>query len=193
MERRGDPVLFSTASDSVGPRVGPRVNPAHRSRRAAKARSEVLEPVFWNEWRTTSEAEAAAFARALSDPVRRAVLRLLDLWPMRQFELTQILSEATGRRRRDSLLYYHLRALERAGLIGFGAGVNENREGRPPQGRLPRPVQAAAGAGAGGTVHAQAHRWGTQEGASQGGEAVIDRASTEQGASSSELEYSFIK
>ena len=68
-----------------------------------------------------------AFARALQDPVRRAVLKLLDLWPMRQFELSRIISEATGRRCRDSLIYYHLRELERVGLIGFGTTRDENR------------------------------------------------------------------
>lgn len=127
MEGRGDPVLFSTASDSVSPRVGPRVNPAHHPTRAAKMESNAIEPVSKDGWRTAGEAEVVAFTRALSDPVRRAVLKLLYLWPMRQFELAEILSEATGRRCHDSLLYYHLRALERAGLIGFGTSINENR------------------------------------------------------------------
>lgn len=85
----------------------------------------VLEPS--DEWRTVEREKAAALARALADPVRRAVLQLLDHGPIRQFELAQAVSQALGKRYGDSLLRYHLRPLERAGLIGFEADPKNPR------------------------------------------------------------------
>jgi len=93
----------------------------------ALSTSFIIEQDGGGQWRIAGDAEVAAFARALSDPVRRAVLKLLNLYPMRQFELAKILSEATGRRYSDPLMYYHLKELERAGLIGFGTTRNEHR------------------------------------------------------------------
>ena len=126
MERRGSVwPLSAFSSDDSGAATTPlatRVGIHH-----ATKKSKVIKTASWDDWRTVSDAEVAAFARALADPVRRAVLKLISLWPMRQFELTQIISEASGQRRRDSLLHYHLRELERAGLIGFGTTRNENR------------------------------------------------------------------
>ena len=90
------------------------------------AKKSEIKNASWEDWQTVSDAEVAAFAHALADPVRRAVLKLISLWPMRQFELTQIISDASGRRCRDSLISYHLRELERAGLIGFGTTRNEH-------------------------------------------------------------------
>ena len=120
-------IFLSAAHDSVSSVVGLRVSPSRRrpdTRHDENGKTGAFEG---NGWRTASEAEVVAFANAFQDPVRRAVLKLLDLWPMRQFELTKIISEATGRRCRDSLIHYHLRELERAGLIGFGTTRNEHR------------------------------------------------------------------
>ena len=52
------------------------------------------------------------------DPVRRVVLELLDYGAMRKFELARYIHRILGRKYSRSLIQYHLKHLERAGLIG---------------------------------------------------------------------------
>ena len=87
----------------------------------------VLEPDRSGQWRTASEAEVIAFARALDNPMRREVLRLLDRGPMWKSRLGRLASKALGKRYVGSLIYYHLRPLERVGLVGVGADPEEVR------------------------------------------------------------------
>ncbi len=130
VEGCGDSILLLPASNSASSGAEPRARSSYRLSQikiCGERKPVVSKLSSKDEWRTASEAEVVAFVRALHDPVRRAILKLLELWPMRQYELTQILSEVTGRYYRDSLVHYHLRELERAGLIGFGTTRNENR------------------------------------------------------------------
>ena len=78
-------------------------------------------------WQSVDEAKVAAVIRALDDPVRRAVLKLLDQGPIRQFELANAVSDALGKKYGNSLMRYHLKPLEQVGLIGFDADPNESR------------------------------------------------------------------
>jgi len=73
-------------------------------------------------WRVLSEGEEIAFAQALSNDVRRAILKFLSIGPMSPIELTRLVSEAFEKEHRDSLVYYHLKSLEDAGLIGYVNG-----------------------------------------------------------------------
>lgn len=52
------------------------------------------------------------------DPVRRVALELLDYGAMRKFELARYIHQILGRKYSRSLIQYHLKHLERAGLIG---------------------------------------------------------------------------
>lgn len=87
--------------------------------KAEKSRAPKLVFEPGEGWQTVEGGQAAELAKVLADPVRRAVLQLLDHGPMRQFELAQVVSRALGKRYGDSLLRYHLHPLERAGLVGF--------------------------------------------------------------------------
>ena len=80
-----------------------------------------------DEWKTADGNAAEALVRALDDPVRRAVLKLLEQGPMRQSELAYVVSKAMGKVYGDSLLRYHLDPLERAGLVGFDSDPEEPR------------------------------------------------------------------
>jgi len=91
----------------------------------SKAPKLVLKPS--DEWQTVEDDQAAALVKALDDPVRRAVLRLLDHGPMRQSELAQVVSRALGKKYGNSLLRYHLHPLERGGLVGFDADPGNPR------------------------------------------------------------------
>jgi len=70
-------------------------------------------------WRVLSEEEEIAFAKALDSDVRRAILKFLSVGPMSPIELTQLVSGAFEKECRDSLVYYHMKSLEDAGLIGY--------------------------------------------------------------------------
>lgn len=80
---------------------------------------EVRSPEGRNDWRTLSEGEEIAFVQALDSDVRRAILKFLSIAPMSPIELTQLVSGAFEKECRDSLVYYHLKPLEDAGLVGY--------------------------------------------------------------------------
>ena len=104
-------------------------------------------------WRTLGEGEEIAFAQALDSDVRRAILKFLSIAPMSPIELTRLVSGAFEKEHRDSLVYYHLKLLEDAGLIGYvdgGTGaraiyrrVDHRVQYRP----RPRPEGAVEGVG----------------------------------------------
>jgi len=70
-----------------------------------------------NDWRTGSPSKAIQVVQALSSPVRAVILKLLENGPIRQYELAKIMREITGKRYDDTVLRYHLRQLERVGII----------------------------------------------------------------------------
>ena len=81
-----------------------------------------------NDWRTLGEEEEIAFVQALDSDVRRAILKFLSIGPMSPIELTRLVSGAFEKECRDSLVYYHLKSLEDAGLIGYvNAGTGARR------------------------------------------------------------------
>lgn len=78
-------------------------------------------PVFEaraEEWKTATESQAVDVMHAQVDPVRRVALELLDYGAMRKFELARYIHRILGRKYSRSLIQYHLKHLERAGLIG---------------------------------------------------------------------------
>lgn len=70
------------------------------------------------EWITVSEPQAIDVMSAQVDPVRRVAMELLDYGAMRKFELARYIHQILGRKYSRSLIQYHLKLLERAGLIG---------------------------------------------------------------------------
>ncbi len=52
------------------------------------------------------------------DPVRRLALELLELGAMRKFELARYIHRILGKKYSRSLVQYHLKHLEKAGMIG---------------------------------------------------------------------------
>lgn len=84
-------------------------------------RRKAAIPVFderAEEWKTVSELKAVDIMHAQVDSVRRVALELLDYGAMRKFELARYIHQILGRKYSRSLIQYHLRHLERAGLIG---------------------------------------------------------------------------
>jgi predicted transcriptional regulator len=78
-------------------------------------------PVFEEraeEWKTAPEPQAVDIMHAQVDPVRRVALELLDYGAMRKFELAHYIHQILGKKYSRSLIQYHLKHLERAGLIG---------------------------------------------------------------------------
>lgn len=82
-------------------------------------RRKVPTPIFGaqEEWRTLSEEQAAEVMRVQADPVRRLILELLEYGALRKFELARYIHTILGRKYSRSLIQYHLRLLERAGLV----------------------------------------------------------------------------
>lgn len=85
-----------------------------------KVARPIYEPVA-SEWATLEEAQQISVARALANPVRRVILRLLSLGPMRKAELARQIHEGLGKKYSRSLVQHHLKLLEQAGLIGYVA------------------------------------------------------------------------
>jgi len=84
-------------------------------------RRKAPTPVFEaraEEWVTVPEPQAVDIMHAQVDPVRRVALELLDYGAMRKFELARYIHRILGKKYSRSLIQYHLKHLERAGLIG---------------------------------------------------------------------------
>jgi predicted transcriptional regulator len=84
-------------------------------------RRKAPTPVFEaraEEWKTVPDPQAVDVMHAQVDPVRRVALELLDYGAMRKFELARYIHQILGRKYSRSLIQYHLKHLERAGLIG---------------------------------------------------------------------------
>jgi len=80
-------------------------------------------PVFGplkDEWKTVPEPHALEVMEAYVNPVRRAILRLLALGPMRKSELAAYVSRL-GKKYSRSLVQYHLKQLKESGLVGYMA------------------------------------------------------------------------
>jgi DNA-binding transcriptional ArsR family regulator len=78
-------------------------------------------PVFEKSaevWETVAEPRAAEIVEAQTDPVRRLIIELLDYGSMRKFELARYVHRILGKKYSRSLIQYHLKVLERTGLIG---------------------------------------------------------------------------
>jgi len=83
---------------------------------------KVAKPLFESAeagWRTLEAHEQANVTRALANPTRCAILRLLDFGPVRKAELAKQIHTGLGKRYSRSLVQHHLKQLERAGLIGY--------------------------------------------------------------------------
>lgn len=69
------------------------------------------------EWKTVPEEQAVEVMKAQADPVRRLALELLDYGAIRKFELARYIHTILGKKYSRSLIQYHLKLLERAGLV----------------------------------------------------------------------------
>jgi len=74
-----------------------------------------------DDWLVLHEQQQIDVVRALANPVRRAILRLLGLGPMRKAELARQIHTVSGRKYSRSLVQHHLKLLEQAKLIGYVA------------------------------------------------------------------------
>ena len=83
-------------------------------------RRKVPSPIFpvGSEWKTAPDSQALDIMRAKTDPVRSLLLELLEFGSMRKFELARYVHRILGKKYSRSLIQYHLRLLERAGLVG---------------------------------------------------------------------------
>jgi DNA-binding transcriptional ArsR family regulator len=70
------------------------------------------------EWQSVEGERMQAIAHALSDPVRCAILRVLEDGPIRQLELVSALSKVFSKSYGSAHVRYHLRLLQKAGLVG---------------------------------------------------------------------------
>lgn len=94
-------------------------------------RKEAL-PVFGQiagDWKILPEPRALDVMGAYANPVRRAILRLLALGPMRKSELATYIRRL-GKKYSRSLVQYHLKRLEDAGLIGYVADPNVSKKAK---------------------------------------------------------------
>lgn len=69
------------------------------------------------EWQNVSEREIKDVAQALSDPLRLAILSILGEGPIKQIELVSAVSRVMGKNYGSAHLRYHLKLLEKAGLV----------------------------------------------------------------------------
>ncbi len=82
-------------------------------------RSDEPSPVFEEEegkWKTVSESKAEKIMEAKSNEVRRAILELLNYGAMRKYKLAQYIHKILGKKYSRSLIHYHLKKLDEAGL-----------------------------------------------------------------------------
>jgi predicted transcriptional regulator len=82
-------------------------------------------PVFRRvegSWQTLPEPQALEVMRAELSEVRRGILRLLELGPMRKSELARYIHIGLGKKYSRSLVQHHLKQLVRAGLVGYVGG-----------------------------------------------------------------------
>ena len=70
------------------------------------------------EWQSVEGERLQIIAHALSDPIRCAILRVLEGGPVRQLELVSALSKLLGKSYGSAHLRYHLKLLQKAGLVG---------------------------------------------------------------------------
>jgi len=71
------------------------------------------------EWDTLPDPRVLEVIRAYGHPVRRIILTLLDIRPMRKPEIARYIHRFLGKKYSRSLIQHHLKLLERAGLIGY--------------------------------------------------------------------------
>lgn len=71
-------------------------------------------------WREVSGERLLNLVALVADPIDRAIIEALrenHRRPLRQYEVTKRVGELTGRRCEDPLVRYHLRRLERLGVV----------------------------------------------------------------------------
>jgi len=73
---------------------------------------------FKDEWKTIPEPQAIEVMEAYVNPVRRAILLLLAIGPMRKSELATYVSRL-GKKYSRSLVQYHLKQLKKSGLVDY--------------------------------------------------------------------------
>ena len=83
-----------------------------------KKAAPVLESEL-DEWKTLPDPQALEVMRAHSHPVRRIILTLLDIRPMRKSEVARYIHRFLGKKYSRSLVQHHLKQIERAGLVGY--------------------------------------------------------------------------
>jgi DNA-binding transcriptional ArsR family regulator len=70
------------------------------------------------EWQNVEGERLQNIAHALSDPIRCAILQVLEGGPIRQLELVNALSKLLGKNYGSAHIRYHLKLLQKAGLVG---------------------------------------------------------------------------
>ena len=80
---------------------------------------EVASVTEAGAWKTLTDAEALNVIRAYGHPVRRIILTLLDVRPMRKSEIARYIHRFLGKKYSRSLIQHHIKLLERAGLVGY--------------------------------------------------------------------------
>lgn|GEM_PF-1912366 len=80
---------------------------------------EVASATEAGAWKTLTDAEALNVIRAYGHPVRRIILTLLDVRPMRKSEIARYIHRFLGKKYSRSLIQHHIKLLERAGLVGY--------------------------------------------------------------------------
>lgn len=71
-------------------------------------------------WREVSGERLLNLAALVADPIDRAIIEALrenHRHPLRQYEVAKRVGELTGKRCEDPLVRYHLRRLERLGVV----------------------------------------------------------------------------
>ena len=74
-----------------------------------------------DDWQVLQDKQQIEVVRALANPVRRTILRLLGLGPMRKAELARQIHSVLGKKYSRSLVQHHLKQLEQAKLINYMA------------------------------------------------------------------------
>lgn len=72
-----------------------------------------------SEWETLPDTQALDVIRAYGHSIRRIILTLLDIRPMRKTEIARYIHRFLGKKYSRSLIQHHLKLLDRAGLIGY--------------------------------------------------------------------------
>jgi len=84
-----------------------------------KAKPEAAPVSECTEWKTPSDASALDIIRAYGHRVRRIILTLLEVRPMRKSEIARYIHRFLGKKYSRSLIQHHLKLLEQAGLVGY--------------------------------------------------------------------------